>query len=117
MGRVTELQSFFISREMMTSVDAINHAAISSKFHSLNEITLEQEQGVSSRASLTFSAPKHARSSLANTSKQAHIHLHTPSNLCFHFPINGSLFSTANHLIIRLIQSVISGKSICSIRG
>lgn len=39
MGTVTELRSFFIRRQRMTSVHVINHMALNGKFHSLNKIT------------------------------------------------------------------------------
>lgn len=95
MGWVTELRSFFISWQKMTSVHAINHTTVSSKFHSLNEITWELEHGVPSRAkshtlsSKTLPARKHP------PNQCTHTQLHSHRKSCFAFTINGSLFSTA----------------------
>lgn len=99
MGWVTELRSFFISRQKMTSVHAINHTTVSSKFHSLNEITWELEHGVPSRAkshtlsSKTRPARKHPPYQCTQTDTHTQLHSHRKS--CFTFTINGSLFSTA----------------------
>ena len=87
------------------------------KFHSLNDISWGLEQGVSSRANLTLlrtkKGPKHLQTS-ADTHTHTHTHAHThlqSQELYFSFIINGSLFSTTNHLIIRQLQSHVTVKA------
>lgn len=113
MGWVTELRSFFISRQKMTSVHAINHTTVSSKFHSLNEITWELEHGVPSRAkSHTLScktrpARKHPPNQCTQTDTHTHSYTHTVKAVSLS-PSMALCSLQQNHLITRQIQSVIT---------
>lgn len=116
MGKVTELQSFFISRHEMTSVHAINHVALKWKISrpKWNYLGAGAEGLFQGRSYILSSEIwPHART------RTHTLYTLTPSSLSFNFTINGSLFSTANHLIIRQIQSVVAAhiKSEGSIRS
>lgn len=85
-------------------------APLSGKFHSLNEITWELEQGVSSRAELTFSPPKYAPSRSRKhlrTSTHTHIYTHTIKAV-FQFHHQWLSVLSSIHLITRQIQSVVT---------
>lgn len=111
MGWVTELWSFFISRQKMTSVHAINHTTVSSKFHSLNEITWELEHGAPSRAkshtlsSKTRPARKHPPNQCTQTDTHSYTHTVKAVSLS---PSMALCSLQQNHLITRQIQSVIT---------
>lgn len=83
----------------MTSVHAINHTTVSSKFHSLNEITWELEHGVPSRAkSHTLScktrpARKHPPNQCTQTDTHTHSYTHTVKAVSLSPSM--ALFSTA----------------------
>lgn len=108
---VTELRSFFISRQKMTSVHAINHTTVSSKFHSLNEITWELEHGAPSRAkshtlsSKTRPARKHPPNQCTQTDTHSYTHTVKAVSLS---PSMALCSLQQNHLITRQIQSVIT---------
>lgn len=82
-GRVNELQSFFISRQKTTLVHAINHTA---NFTFSIRLLGSWSRRFSSRAALTFALPKHAQSCLYHPQTSTYIHLNLPA---------------AGHLIIR----------------
>lgn len=84
MGRVTELQSFFISRQKMTSVQAINHGALKwqisqSKWNYLGARAGGFFQG---RAHILSSkiCPKQVTQTPSN--KHTHTHLHSHHQSC-----------------------------------
>lgn len=97
----------------MTSVHAINHTTVSSKFHSLNEITWELEHGVPSRAkSHTLScktrpARKHPPNQCTQTDTHTHSYTHTVKAVSLS-PSMALCSLQQNHLITRQIQSVIT---------
>ena len=111
MGRVTELQSFFISRQKMTSVHAINHGALKwqisqSKWNYLGARAGGFFQG---RAHILSSkiCPKQVTQTPSNKHTHTHIYTHTIKAV---FQFHRQWFSVLSsiHLITRQIQSVVT---------